>query len=46
MQTANLGNPKQFASFFEEGKKEREEGEVEVYIEDIMEDGVGQDDMS
>jgi hypothetical protein len=30
----------------EEGKKEREYGEVEVYIEDIMDDGEGQDDMS
>ena len=46
MQTANLGNPNQFASLVEEGKKEREDGEVEVYIEDIMDEGEDQDEMS
>jgi hypothetical protein len=43
MHIANLGNPKQFASFIEEGKKERQDGEVEVYIEDINDDAEGHD---
>jgi hypothetical protein len=32
MHTANMGNSKQSASFVEEGKKEREYGEIEVYF--------------
>jgi hypothetical protein len=44
MNTANLGNSKQFASFIEEDKKEREDGEVEVYFEDIIDDAEGNED--
>jgi len=46
MHTANMGNPKQSASFVEEGKKEREYGEIEVYFEDFKDDFEGQDGVS
>ena len=46
MVTANLGNPKQFASFVEEAKKEKDDLEIDVYIEDIIDDAEGQDEMS
>jgi hypothetical protein len=46
MHTANMGNPKQSASFYEEGKKEKEYGEVEVYFEDLKDDSEGQDGVS
>jgi hypothetical protein len=46
MNNVNLGNPKQFASFIEEDKKEREDGEVEVYFEDIIDDAEGHEDLS
>jgi hypothetical protein len=46
MHTANLGNPKLFASFVEEGKNDRDDGEIEVYIEDIKDEGEGQDGVS
>lgn len=41
-----MGNSKQSASFVEEGKKEREYGEIEVYFQDFKDDFEGQDGVS